>query len=194
MNELLKVFKVNAVPATLVADAIYIVADGTDPELAEIYISDATGSASRALLTKAATQALIDTAISGLSENVVVATFPALPAANSVGSELYFVADASGDPTVDTGGARYRSDGTNWIKFGEDESMDIDFSAISIAWSQLTGGPASTPAQIDSAVNNSHSHANLTELNKLGEDANGLATYGGSLIRATWNEGATPAW
>jgi hypothetical protein len=65
--------------------------------------------------------------------------------------------------------------------------MDIDFSTISIDWSQLVNGPTSTPAQIDQAVTDSHTHTNKTELDKIGEDIDGYVTYDGTRVGTIWD-------
>lgn len=57
-----------------------------------------------------------------------IAARDAIPEAQR--TAIVFVADATGDVTVETGMAQYIWDATNsaWIKVGEQESMDIDFS------------------------------------------------------------------
>jgi hypothetical protein len=91
------------------------------------------------------------------------------------------VLDATGEPTVTTGAASYvwREATSSWIKMTEYESLDI-----ALTWNALTGKPTSTPAAIDSAVTNSHTHSNMTQLSKIDEDANGDFTYGGNPPRA----------
>lgn len=64
-----------------------------------------------------------------------------------------YVTDASGDSTVNSGGAYYLYDGTNWIKTGESESLDLVLS-----WANIQGKPSSLPANGGNAdtVDNKH--------------------------------------
>lgn len=66
------------------------------------------------------------------------------------------VKDATADSTVDSGWAEYLHDGiSEWTKTAEKESIDIILD-----WSNIQNRPASSVSQIDSAVANSHVHAN----------------------------------
>lgn len=75
---------------------------------------------------------------------------------------LVFVADASMDSTVVSGGAvyLYKASTGIWTKTSETESMDVVLD-----WSKIQGKPASSPNEIDDAVNYKHTHNNLTLLN-----------------------------
>jgi hypothetical protein len=55
---------------------------------------------------------------------------------------------------------------------------------MTITWTMIQGKPTSSPSAIDSAVANSHTHTNMTQLSKIGEDANGDFTYDGNYPRA----------
>lgn len=52
-----------------------------------------------------------------------------------------YVTDATADPTVSSGGAYYLYDGTNWIKTGESESLDLV-----LQWANIQGRPSTLPA------------------------------------------------
>lgn len=180
-----KVFKETAVPGTLVANAIYLVAPPANPTALEIYVVNAAGTAERHTPTLAEIQAMIDASAS--SPNFVVNTIPERNALTPANGSQVLVLDATGDPTVASGAATYVWRGANstYIKISEAESMDL-----TLAWSGITGRPTSTPAQIDASVTASHSHPNKTQLDKVGE-AGGAPTYDGTpLVTAS----ATPAW
>ena len=89
------------------------------------------------------------------------------------------VEDATGDPTVKSGSAIYKRIGTDWKKVYEEESMDVD---LNINWSTLSGAPNVTAAQVETAVSNSHTHANLTVLSGLGINNSGKLTLNGDLV------------
>jgi hypothetical protein len=99
-----------------------------------------------------------------------------------------YVIEATGDTTVTAGGATYlyNPGTTSWVKASESESMDLVLS-----WANLTGKPASAVADIDDTVVKRHTHANATELAKIGEDAGGSMTYNGTPVGANW---ASAAW
>ncbi|MNG09211.1 hypothetical protein D3C84_926220 [compost metagenome] len=56
---------------------------------------------------------------------------------------------------------------------------------VTLTWDAIQGRPTSTPAQIDSAVSQAHSHANKATLDKFSE-AGGLVRYNGAPIPAEW--------
>lgn len=89
-----------------------------------------------------------------------------------------FVIDATGDPTVDKGGATYIwMPGLTWRKLSEEEGMDVVLS-----WDRLEDKPASTVGDIDMAVARQHTHGNKTELDALSDDGTGNLLYRGKRI------------
>jgi hypothetical protein len=182
-----KVFRETALPSTLQPYAIYFVAPSAKPNYVEIYVSDATGAFAKRVITDNDVQALIDASISGLAgEMPVVAD---IAARNALASTLtkntqVLVLNATGDSTVTSGAATYlyRFSTTSWIKLNEAESMDLV-----LQWANIQGRPTSSASAIDAAVNNSHTHANKTQLDKIGENANGLLTYSNLLPTTGWN-------
>ena len=107
----------------------------------------------------------------------VVANIDERDALSPIETTMVLVADASGDETVTTGGATYVYNPATltWTKIGKIESMDLVLS-----WSNITGRPNSSVADIDDAVQKKHSHSNINELNKIGQDVEGNLTYGGN--------------
>lgn len=89
-----------------------------------------------------------------------------------------WVLDATADPTVEKGGAKYlyMVDHT-WLKTGEAESMDIICD-----WNHIQGKPASAPADIDLAVAKQHVHANYDTLTHLSDDGAGNLLFKGKRI------------
>ena len=70
-------------------------------------------------------------------------------------------------------------------------TSEFESQDISLTWAALTGGPTSTPAAIDQAVTDSHTHGNKTELDKIGQLANGNLEYDGSYVKTAFE---TTAW
>lgn len=178
--------KVTALPSSLVANSIYIVSTGAP--LAEIYVTGTTATDVRRVINTADVQGLIDTSLSNISAMEIVDDIADRDALSLSANALVLVLDATADTTVSAGAATYayRHSDTSFTKISEAESQDVI-----LQWANITGGPTSTPSQIDSAVTASHGHSNKTELDEIGQDSNGNMTYSGSLPVTGW---ATANW
>lgn len=180
-NKLMKVYKETAVPTVWEPDAIYFI-KSVSMTYMEIYTTSVTGVPQR-LINKTDIEALIASEISSANELIIVADIAARNALNPTKIINVYVEDATGDATVTSGGAYYlyKLSNSTWIKTAESESLDVILN-----WSAIQGKPTSSPASIDAAVANSHTHNNLTQLNKIAEDGNGNMTYNGSLPYTGW--------
>jgi len=176
-----KIHKTTALPTTLEGHAVYLVAPTSKPNYVEMYVTSADGSTARRIINSDDIQAMIDAAVAGASAIEIVADIAARNALTPTNGKHVLVIDASADPTVDSGAASYvwRQATSQWIKLTEYESLDLQ-----LTWANLSGKPTSSPSAIDAAVANSHTHANMTQLTKVGEDSNGDFTYGGQPPRA----------
>jgi hypothetical protein len=165
--------RVTALPGTLLADTIYLVSTGVDK--VEMYVTGNTATARR-VLNQADIQALIDASLAGVSALEVVADIAARNALVLTKNTQVLVINATGDATVASGAATYvwRQSNSTWTKISEAESLDV-----AMTWASLTGKPASSVAAIDAAVANSHTHANLSQLGLIGQNAGGDITYNG---------------
>ena len=185
----IKISKVTSVPAAgaIVANTFYAVSVGDDQM--EIYFSASAGTSLRRIPTTADILALIETAVSGISALQVVENINERDALTWEANGKVYVRDASDDGTVDSGGAGYIYDFANseYIKGGEAESLDMI-----TRWENIQGRPSSTPAQIDTAVGNSHSHNNKTQLDAIGQDADGEITYNGVTVSTV--KAVSTAW
>lgn len=179
----LRIFRETAAPTTWQAYAIYIIAPAAKPNFIELYTTSSTGEPKR-IINHADIEAMIQSAISASNELTIVATIAARNALTPTRNMFVFVTDATGDATVKSGGATYLYNMSNatWAKVSEAESLDIASS-----WSSIDGRPNSAVADIDDAVSKRHAHANMTQLNKIGENASGQLTYGGSLPVTAWS-------
>ena len=154
--------KVTALPGTLTANTIYLV---TDPvaDLLQVHVSNSSGTASRHVPTMAEINTAINNSIAAANGIVIVSDITQRDNLGySLPSKMVLVVDATGDATVLSGAATYVSDGNNWIKIAEHESLDV-----TLEWSGIQNGPTSTVAAIDLAVTNSHTHANKATLDLL---------------------------
>lgn len=183
-----KVFKETALPGSLQAHSVYLVAPAAHPGFLEIYVTDAAGTATRRTHKVEDIQALIDASLAGLNGTEIVDDIAARDALTPANGDTVLVIDATGDGTVASGAATYvyRATGATWVKISEAESLDITLS-----WSDIVGKPSASTADIDDAVAKKHSHTNKTQLDKVGEDGDGEMTYGGANIAPRLN---TASW
>lgn len=179
-----QIFKETALPGTLQAHSIYLVAPAARPDYVEVYVTGTTGSVVKRVIDVADVQSLIDASLSGMGGLAVVDDIAARNALTPTANVMVYVVDATGDATVASGGATYiyRLSNSTWIKISEAENLDV-----SLNWTSIVGRPSSSAAAIDTAVANSHTHANKTQLDKIGEDGNGQLTYNGSKPTIDWN-------
>ena len=185
----LTISRVNALPGTLAAETIYLVKTGSELTLT---VTGTTGAVVATTVSKADVDTAISTAIStaigalDMSNSVeFAADIAARDAMTLTKSAFVYVADATSDPTVTAGAAMYLYDlpNTTWHKVTEYESLDLVLS-----WDNITGKPSSSVADIDDAVANRHSHANMAVLDLLtapdgkllynGADVGGVITNG----------------
>lgn len=183
-----QIFKETALPGTLQPHSIYLIAPAARPDFVEMYVTGALAGTVKRVIDSAHVQSMIDAAMSGIGGLAVVDDIAARDALTPTSNVQVLVLDASADPTVVGGTATYvyRLSNTTWYKVSESESMDL-----ALTWASITGGPSSSPAQIDSAVAAVHTHTNKTQLDKVGEDGNGNLTYNGALPKISW---ASEAW
>lgn len=184
-----KVFKETALPGSPEANAVYFITPVGYPDLVEIVVTNNAGSVPhRHVLNRADVQTMINDSLGSLNEIQIVDNIAARNALNPTSSIYVYVKNATGDATVASGGATYLYDlsTTSWVKTSEAESMDI-----AVTWASITGKPSSSAAAIDSAVANSHTHANITQLNQIGQNGNGELTYNGVQVKTEWS---TTGW
>lgn len=137
----------------------------------QVKMPDGTDVATR-LLT-------VERVATGTATNRIVQTIAERDALVGVKeADTCWVIDATGDDTVQNGGAKYlrMSDGT-WLKTAEAESMDVI-----LQWQNIVGKPSSTPDDIDLAVAKQHIHSNYEVLTHVNDDGAGNLTYKGKRI------------
>lgn len=179
-----KIFRETALPGTLQPYAIYLVAPAATPQYVEMYVTNNDGTAAKRNINEADIQTMIDASVAGLSGLEIVADITERDALTLSANAMVLVLDATSETDVTSGGATYayRHSNTSWTKVSETESMDI-----SLSWASIVGKPTSTANDIDAAVANSHTHANKTQLDLIGQDGNGNLTYNGSTPVISWD-------
>jgi hypothetical protein len=176
---MLDFYIVQTLPANFTPSSFYLVKSPDDAEMFEMYLSNASGTAVRHVISKSDVTSMIASSMASLSSVKIVPTIPARNALMLTANAFVMVLDASLDPTVQVGAALYlwSQDAMNWTKVSEYESMDV-----SMRWGQILDGPVSSVARIDAAVAASHQHANQSVLDRVSEDAQGRLMYNGLYI------------
>ena len=176
----MRIERVNALPATLSGSTMYVV-KSSEAGLADVYFTNNDGTEARHVIKKSEITDMINTSIGNFTNIQLAADITARDALSLTRNALVLVLDATGDATVSNGAALYLYDvaTTAWHKVSEFESMDV-----TLTWDAIQGRPTSTVAEIDDAVAKAHVHANKAQLDKIGEDADGVLQYNGAYIEA----------
>lgn len=176
----MRIERVNALPATLSGSTMYVV-KSSEAGLADVYFTNNDGTEARHVIKKSEITDMINTSIGNFTNIQLAADIIARDALSLARNALVLVLDATDDATVSNGAALYLYDvaTTAWHKVSEFESMDV-----TLTWDAIQGRPTSTVAEIDNAVAKAHVHANKAQLDKIGEDADGVLQYNGAYIEA----------
>lgn len=184
-TQALKIYRETAMPASVEAYSIYMIAPADRPDYVEIYVTGSAGEIKR-VINSADIATLVQAQVSAATELLIVDNIPARDALSLTATRYVYVRDATLDTTVASGGATYLCDPngspTNWIKVSEAESIDV-----ALSWASIFDKPVSTVAELDDAVAKRHAHGNKTQLDKVDEDASGNMTYAGGLPHAGWD-------
>lgn len=177
-----KIFRETALPGTLQNDSLYVVAPSGTPNYFELYAVNSSGLVRR-IPTDADITAKINTALGSATSLKVVADIAARNALAPTANVQVLVKNATADVTVASGAATYVYEfaTTTWTKISEAESLDVVLN-----WSSVVGKPTSSASAIDGAVVNSHTHTNKTQLDQVGQNANGEMTYNGNQVKTEW--------
>ena len=161
-------------PSSAVAEVYFSNSDGTQlvPGITEQFISDKFAS----LLS------------SGMGEIQIVENINDRNRASKNGNCLIMVIDATGDGFGSTGTTLYlyRAINSSYFRIS---SFDENQNAVgnsggtgSVWWDMVQGRPASTPEQIDQAVQDRHSHGNKDTLDRIGVTPDGVLTVDGKIF------------
>jgi len=182
-NTAYKVFKETSLPSTLESNSIYLVAPAARPDFVEMYVTGTSPSNVKRVIDQSDVQSLIDETLDGFNRLKIVADIAERDSLNLSQIHQVLVLDATGDGSVDSGAATYvyDPDTSAFRKISEAESLDLN-----ITFSNIEGGPSSSAGDIDNAVSIAHTHANKSELDKIGQDGSGRLLYDGSLPVTGW--------
>lgn len=181
----LNVYKETALPGILQPNSIYFITPVGYPDHVEVVVTNTGATAPhRRVINREDVQGMINTSLASVNELQIVADIAARDAIVSAVARYVYVQNATGDATVQSGGATYMYNpgNTSWIKISESESMDVVLN-----WSSIVGRPTSSAAQIDTAVSNAHTHGNKTQLDLIGQNGNGELTYNGVQVKTAWS-------
>lgn len=173
-------FKLTSLPATLEPDAWYVIKNGS---YVEVYVTD-ENSVPIASTNLNIINDQIDSRLAGYSTIKVVANITArnAHAAANMKDQLYYVVDATDDPTVASGSAIYAYEYEVDTHYKVQEANNLE-----LEWASILNGPTSSPAAIDGAVAKAHEHNNLSLLQRVTESPkNNLALDGKAVQR--WTE------
>lgn len=124
---MIQIARVSALPGTLAANTIYLVADGATG--LQVVVTGATAEVVKSTLTTAQIQSMISSSIASDAGAIpqYVADIAARDALTLTKNSMVLVGDATGDETVGAGAALYFYDqaADNFIKVAEYESMDL---------------------------------------------------------------------
>lgn len=151
-----------------------------------IFMSDADG-ALHPCFDDAKVAAAIAQGTQSFGEMLVVANVDERDSLGLTHNAVVFVQNATGDPAISSGGAFYF-----FMKSAGVFVLLTKADSLHPLWSDITGRPTSSAAAIDAAVNKSHTHANVTVLDGLNDQA-GKLYYKGSALK-TVSFGQAPEW
>jgi len=173
--------RINSVPAVLQNGSVYF--KKKDASKADLFITGSDGTRYD-VVNDALIDDRIQLALANVNQVEYAADIATRDALNLSSNAIAFVQDASADSHVNAGSAFYfyEKGSSTWFMISEFESMNL-----SLTWDAIQGKPNSSPAEIDTTVQQSHTHNNSSVLSELGEDnATGHLTYKGSLLN-TWS-------
>lgn len=179
----MRIRKVTVLPSSYEPSTVYLVTT-TNPLFFKLYVSSSDGSSVRRLPDMDDIQSWIASAMGGYYTALIVANIAARDALTLTTNTQVLVLDATGDTSVASGAATYVYDVAShtWIKISEANNLEVIQQ-----WNNIVGRPSSTPADIDEAVSQTHTHANKAIIDLLG-DVSGSLSYKGEPIRAYIDE------
>lgn len=177
MSTPMTITRVAALPATLAPNNIYIVRS-TDGKKATLVFTGERAEIVVSTFNESDALTLVDGYMEGHATVLAFATYADMLASAPTVTTYAYVRDASGDPQALHASASYVYDTVSrkWVF-----APGSNAAGGSAKWSDIEGRPTSTPAAIDAAVSNAHSHTNKTILDGLGENQ-GKLTFGGANV------------
>jgi hypothetical protein len=170
--------RLNATPPTYEAQTLYFV-KSTVEGLMDVYCTGVDPANVFHVIRASDVEATIQAILNANNNVVIVPDILSRDALTPTKVEMAVVLDATGDPDVKTGSASYvyYPATQTWIKVAEYESMHMVLD-----WANLVGGPASSPAAIDQAVQQTHTHGNKLVLDGITDDGKGNLLYKGTQV------------
>lgn len=177
MADPIVISRVPALPQTLVANTMYIVKPVGSNKAVITVVGD-TASAVGSTVSQDDLTNEIQVALREVSRIYFVENIAQMQAIMPIGNSMAYVSDASGDPQFEGSGPGayvYNRSLGIWV------AIPGTYKPV-VQWAEIAGRPASTPAEIDAAVNERHTHSNMNVLNQLQVNQNNELTYGGEVV------------
>lgn len=175
------IIRLTALPATLEANALYVVNPIGQPvgqNDVELTFTGNTASAVAKSYSRTAAKEDIEEALAGnqsvfIFENIAQKNAE-VPLVDAIG----YVKDTTGDPEVNGTSAFY----VYQLATGLWTLATSSGGETEVSWEQITGGPTASPEAIDQAVADSHTHLNQDVLDKLSVSEENTLMYDGELV------------
>lgn len=155
----------------------------------DMYVVDAAGNAFSGFTSERLIEVIAEYS-NTTRETETVANIAARNALVNPGNRLVFVDDATGDPTVEYGSALYyyKASTASYVKvWAADGSAGGGGGSSSgpVQWADIIGRPNVSSGALESAVANSHVHANKDLLDKLSV-VGGELHYNGAKVASVY--------
>lgn len=172
MAEPFVISRVVALPQVLETNTMYIVKQPGSAEVQLTFVGT-TADAIGHTLTHSSVETMISAALAGVASVYVVANIAAMNALTPQANSVCYVKNTTGDPLATGGAGAYVWSTVDalWLPLPGTLKKEI-------TWNEITGKPTSSPAQIDQAVLERHTHANMATLDLLSDDGGKLAYRG----------------
>lgn len=170
--------RVNMLPGTLEANTMYIVKAPGALEADLVFTgSDPTVNAST--ISRMSIEQIVGTAVDASTSVYFKQAYADMLSDRPKANALVYVADTTGDPTATTASRVYLYNKATNTFMGFPNSGG---GSSDVTWNQILGKPTSTPAQIDQAVAQMHTHTNKQVLDLIGENASQKLTFRGAQV------------
>lgn len=175
----LNILRVTELPAELLPHALYVI-KSTEFGLAEMVFTDREANPLK-IIDSTVVATMISGSLGRASTIDIVDTIQDRDALEFQNNSMVYVINAAPEGQLPYSALYAYKHQTEqyFLLFKTDGNGDV---IDNVLWSQLQGAPESTPEQIDAAVNNSHSHENISVLENISEGDDGQLLYKGEPI------------
>lgn len=171
--------RVNQLPATLEANTMYVV-KAPGALTADLVFTGSDPTVTAKTVSRIDVEQIVGTAVDASTSVYFKQAYGDMLTDRPKANGLVYVADTTGDPTATTSTRVYLYNKALNTFMGFPNSGGG--GSTDVTWNQILGKPASTPAQIDQAVAQMHTHTNKVVLDMIGENASQKLTFRGAQV------------